>query len=137
MLSGDRHCISKRTSFVPLDKRLSRLNRATHSWRSTLSADMAPQLRSDLADPSELTRRSFVVGLAAASVALANRPEPRARAHQQPDATPADSPADTEWPAYANDPGGMRHSRLTQINRENVGSLTPAWGLSDRGTGDL
>jgi glucose dehydrogenase len=26
-----------------------------------------------------------------------------------------------EWPAYARDPGGMRHSPLTQVNRDNVG----------------
>jgi glucose dehydrogenase len=25
-----------------------------------------------------------------------------------------------EWPAYARDPGGMRHSPLTQVNRDNV-----------------
>jgi glucose dehydrogenase len=24
-----------------------------------------------------------------------------------------------EWPVYARDPGGMRHSPLTQVNRDN------------------
>jgi glucose dehydrogenase len=32
-----------------------------------------------------------------------------------------------EWPAYARDPGGMRHSPLTQVNRDNVGQLELAW----------
>ena len=30
---------------------------------------------------------------------------------------------DTEWPNYGNDPGGMRYSPLTEINRENVSTL--------------
>jgi quinoprotein glucose dehydrogenase len=32
-----------------------------------------------------------------------------------------------EWPNYGNDPGGMRFSPLTQINRHNVASLKTAW----------
>ncbi len=32
-----------------------------------------------------------------------------------------------EWPAYARDPGGMRHSPLTDINRDNVTQLELAW----------
>ena len=34
---------------------------------------------------------------------------------------------DTEWPNYGNDPGGMRYSSLSQINRENVSKLQVAW----------
>lgn len=34
---------------------------------------------------------------------------------------------DTEWPSYGNDPGGMRYSPLSQINRENVATLKVAW----------
>jgi hypothetical protein len=34
---------------------------------------------------------------------------------------------DTEWPNYGNDPGGMRYSPLSQINRENVSKLQVAW----------
>src|SRR5579863_7280966 len=34
---------------------------------------------------------------------------------------------DTEWPNYGNDPGGMRFSTLTQINRDNVSKLKVAW----------
>jgi quinoprotein glucose dehydrogenase len=34
---------------------------------------------------------------------------------------------DTEWPTYGNDPGGMRYSPLSQINRENVSKLKVAW----------
>jgi quinoprotein glucose dehydrogenase len=33
----------------------------------------------------------------------------------------------TDWPNYGNDPGGMRFSPLTQVNRENVAQLKPAW----------
>jgi quinoprotein glucose dehydrogenase len=32
-----------------------------------------------------------------------------------------------DWPNYGNDPGGARHSPLTQITRENVSTLKPAW----------
>jgi quinoprotein glucose dehydrogenase len=32
-----------------------------------------------------------------------------------------------EWPAYGNDQGGTKYSPLTQINRENVARLQPAW----------
>jgi quinoprotein glucose dehydrogenase len=32
-----------------------------------------------------------------------------------------------EWPNYGNDPGGMRYSRLTGINRGNVSKLKLAW----------
>src|SRR5579872_1776039 len=42
--------------------------------------------------------------------------------------------ADTEWPNYGNDPGGMRFSPLTQINRENVSKLKVAWIFH---TGDI
>jgi len=34
---------------------------------------------------------------------------------------------DSEWPSYGNDPGGMRYSSLSQINRENVAKLKVAW----------
>jgi quinoprotein glucose dehydrogenase len=42
--------------------------------------------------------------------------------------------AEGEWLAYARDPGGMRHSPLTQINRDNVGQLKVAWTFR---TGEL
>jgi quinoprotein glucose dehydrogenase len=32
-----------------------------------------------------------------------------------------------EWPVYGGDPGGMRYSTLTDINRDNVTRLTKAW----------
>src|SRR5262245_28553295 len=32
-----------------------------------------------------------------------------------------------EWPNYGHDPGGMRYSRLVQINRDNVSKLRIAW----------
>ena len=40
----------------------------------------------------------------------------------------------TDWPTYGNDPGGMRHSPLSQINRANVSSLKVAWTYH---TGDV
>lgn len=41
---------------------------------------------------------------------------------------------DTDWPNYGNDPGGMRYSPLSQINRENVSKLKVAWIFH---TGDI
>ncbi|HXJ39227.1 MAG TPA: pyrroloquinoline quinone-dependent dehydrogenase [Bryobacteraceae bacterium] len=35
--------------------------------------------------------------------------------------------AQTDWPVYGHDPGGMRYSPLTQINPANVGKLERAW----------
>src|ERR1700722_1352797 len=42
--------------------------------------------------------------------------------------------ARSDWPAYGNDAGGMRHSSLSQINRENVAKLKVAWVFH---TGDI
>jgi quinoprotein glucose dehydrogenase len=39
-----------------------------------------------------------------------------------------------EWAAYGNDPGGMRYSPLTQIDRDNVAKLKVAWEYH---TGDI
>jgi quinoprotein glucose dehydrogenase len=44
------------------------------------------------------------------------------------------APKETEWPSYGNDPGGMRYSRLTKIDRENVAKLKVAWTFH---TGDI
>ena len=41
---------------------------------------------------------------------------------------------ESDWPHYGNDEGGMRHSALTQINRENVAQLKVAWTFH---TGDI
>ncbi|MEO8657531.1 MAG: pyrroloquinoline quinone-dependent dehydrogenase [Bryobacteraceae bacterium] len=35
--------------------------------------------------------------------------------------------AQTDWPAYGNDPGAARYSPLTQIDATNVARLRPAW----------
>lgn len=35
--------------------------------------------------------------------------------------------AESDWPNYGNDPGGMRYSSLSQINQENVATLKVAW----------
>ena len=34
---------------------------------------------------------------------------------------------ESQWGSYGGDPGGNRHSPLTQINRQNVGKLKIAW----------
>ena len=47
---------------------------------------------------------------------------------------PAQVAGDSEWPNYGNDPGGMRYSNLSQINRENVNRLKVAWTFH---TGDI
>jgi quinoprotein glucose dehydrogenase len=39
-----------------------------------------------------------------------------------------------DWPTYGNDPGGMRYSPLTQIDRDNVTKLRVAWTYH---TGDV
>ena len=46
----------------------------------------------------------------------------------------AQGSGDTEWPNYGNDPGGMRYSPLSQINRDNVSKLKVAWIFH---TGDI
>src|ERR1700722_9664091 len=35
--------------------------------------------------------------------------------------------AGDDWPVYGHDPGGMRYSPLTQINRQTVSQLKVAW----------
>jgi quinoprotein glucose dehydrogenase len=46
----------------------------------------------------------------------------------------AQQKTETDWPAYGNDPGGMRYSPLTQINHGNVDRLKVAWTFH---TGDI
>ena len=42
-------------------------------------------------------------------------------------ALPATILGQTDWPAYGNDPGGMRYSSLSQITPQNVATLRRAW----------
>jgi quinoprotein glucose dehydrogenase len=44
------------------------------------------------------------------------------------------APADTNWPYYGGDAGGMRYSRLTQVNPQNVSKLKVTWVFH---TGDV
>ncbi len=37
------------------------------------------------------------------------------------------SPPHGDWPVYGGDPGAMKYSALTTINRDNVGALELAW----------
>lgn len=39
----------------------------------------------------------------------------------------AQTPIDTNWPYYGGDAGGMRYSRLTQVNPQNLSNLKVAW----------
>jgi len=52
----------------------------------------------------------------------------------------AQNAGSAEWPNYGNDPGGMRYSPLTQIDRKNVSKLKVAWvfhtGETSDGSGD-
>ncbi len=41
--------------------------------------------------------------------------------------------AQTDWPSYGGDPGGMRHSSATQITPANVQKLAVAWTYKTRG----
>jgi hypothetical protein len=41
-----------------------------------------------------------------------------------------------DWPNYGNDPGGMRFSPLTEINRGNVARLKVAWVFHTGETSD-
>ena len=63
--------------------------------------------------------------------AQGTRPPAGGPAKTAPTAKPA-APANggwtaRDWPTVANDPGGMKHSPLTQITPANVSQLTEAW----------
>jgi len=45
------------------------------------------------------------------------------------------APAAGEWPTYNGDPGGNRHSALTQINKQNVKDLQVQWVYALHGEG--
>src|SRR6266404_4444095 len=42
----------------------------------------------------------------------------------------------SDWPAYGKDPGGSRHSPLTQITKANVRGLKVAWTYRTGDTSD-
>lgn len=44
-----------------------------------------------------------------------------------PQSSGAQRPASADWPVYGGDPGGMKYSAVTQINRDNVRQLEPVW----------
>ncbi len=48
----------------------------------------------------------------------------------------AQSKGETDWPAYGNDPGGMRYSSLRQIDVSNVAKLHVAWTFHTRDVSD-
>jgi quinoprotein glucose dehydrogenase len=48
---------------------------------------------------------------------------------------PANRPVE-DWPNYGGDPGGSRYSRLTEINKSNVGELKVAWEYHTRDISD-
>ncbi len=47
-------------------------------------------------------------------------------------ADPSGGGSNDDWPPYGHDPGGMRYSLLTEINRQNVSRLKIAWVLHRR-----
>ena len=77
------------------------------------------------AETGQVSRRAVLQGGLAATALLTVGGRvvgPGWTADAAADPTPSSVPADSdgEWPAYGRDAGGMRHSPLTQINRENV-----------------
>src|SRR3954453_15907574 len=44
----------------------------------------------------------------------------------------AQDSGETDWPAYGNDPGGMRYSKLRQVDASNVAKLRVAWTFHTR-----
>jgi len=46
-----------------------------------------------------------------------------------------DAQVQGDWPSVGRDPGGQRFSPLTQINRQNVKTLQPAWSFDTGSTG--
>ena len=45
--------------------------------------------------------------------------------------------SETGWPTYNGDPGGNRHTTLTQIDKTNVARLAPAWMFTVPNAGGL
>jgi quinoprotein glucose dehydrogenase len=92
---------------------------------------MAKPSRTQRPDVSHLSRRTVLQRgvTAGASLAMGSLPAvPRRSLHAaQATPIPGTNLHDGEWIAYGRDPGGMRHSPLDQITRENVQNLTVAW----------
>ena len=55
-------------------------------------------------------------------------------AHAQAHPENAQAHPEIDWSSYGNDPGGMRYSPLSQINRRNVSKLRVSWAFH---TGDI
>lgn len=69
--------------------------------------------------------------LCAGLLSAQSQPRPVNVAHASQKAVPQQ---ESDWPNYGNDPGGMRYSTLTEINKTNVTQLTVAWTFH---TGDI
>jgi quinoprotein glucose dehydrogenase len=72
---------------------------------------------------SRTTHRTFRFGLIAIACSALGTMNLRAQ-----------SSGRVEWPTYGNDPGGMRYSPVSEINRGNVAKLRFAWAYH---TGDV
>lgn len=69
----------------------------------------------------------FPLALVAIGFVLAKLPAPAPINYRPVAAVLAADPSAANWPTYGNDPGNARFSPLTQIDRETVGALGPAW----------
>jgi alcohol dehydrogenase (cytochrome c) len=81
-----------------------------------------------------------IAALPALALALAS-PHMRAQAASQPAPGPDQAtllnPGPDSWPLYHGDYTGQRHSKLTQINPRNVGSLSLAWAFQTGSSASL
>ena len=71
-----------------------------------------------------------ILALALIAVGLFPSPQPAAaeiKPFRSVSAVLAADPGAADWLNYGNDPGNARFSQLTQINRDNVAQLEPAW----------
>ena len=92
---------------------------------------MANEFEPSLAPAGRVSRRSVVQrGMAAGALLTMGSHIVLLSRSAYADATPvahASAINVGEWIAYGRDPGGMRHSPLTQITPENVQDLAVAW----------
>ena len=82
------------------------------------------------ARPAWIASGLSIIAMALIAVGLIPPPQPdpaKIEPFRPVAAVLAADPGAADWQNYGNDPGNARFSKLTQINRDNVGQLVPAW----------